>query len=74
MPGCRKSFTRTDNLHNHLRTAHNVSPPLPLQRRGAMKRRRESDDMVDMRSKERKPEKAVILQGQNHDIREKYVF
>ena len=72
--GCRKSFTRTDNLQNHVRTAHNESPPVPLQRRGATKRRRESDDMVDIRSKGMRPDKAVILQGQNYDIREKYVF
>ena len=73
--GCGKTFTRTDNLNHHIRTVHNESPPVPLQRRGALKRRRESDDTADIRPKGirpkgMKPENAVILQGQSYDIRE----
>ena len=73
-PGCGKTFTRTDNLNHHIRTVHNESPPVPLQRRGAMKRRRESDGTPNIRPKGMRLEKAVMLQGQNYDIREKYVF
>ena len=77
--GCGKPLTRTDNLNHHIRTVPNESPLVPLQRRGAMKRRRKSDDTADVRPKGIRPkgirpEKAVILQGQNYDIREKYVF
>ena len=79
IPGCGKTFTRTDNLNHHIRTVHNESPLVPLQRRGAMKRRRESDDTADIRPKGirpkgMRPDKAVLLQGQDYDIREKYVF
>ena len=46
-----------------------------------MKRRRESGETADIRPKGIRPKgmrpensKAVIMQGQNYDIREKFVF
>ena len=79
--GCGKTFTRTDNMHTHIRTVHNESPIIPMQQRGGMKRRRESDGTVDIRPRGIRPKgmvqegtNAVILQGQDYDIREKFVF
>ena len=74
-------FTRTDNMHHHIRTVHNESPIIPMQQRGGMKRRRESDGTVDIRPRGIRPKgmvqegtNPVILQGQDYDIREKFVF
>lgn len=77
--GCGKTFTRTDNMHHHIRTVHNESPIVPMQQRGGMKRRRESDGTGDIRPRGIRPkgmvqENAVILQGQDYDIRETFVF
>ena len=77
--GCGKTFTRTDNMHHHIRTVHNESPIVPMQQRGGMKRRRESDGTGDIRPRGIRPkgmvqENAVILQGQDYDIRETFLF